>query len=327
MTLKCDFHIHTVFSDGNVWPTVRVDEAYREGLDAISITDHIDYRPHSKDIPGSRNRSYEIAQSTAMSRGVILIRGAEITRNMPPGHFNAIFLSDVDELDKPEYMDVFHAAMAQNAFIFWNHPHWARQQPDNTLWLPEHTQLLEQGIMQGIEVVNGSYSPEAHRWCLEKKLTMFGNSDVHAPMQVFAPGKHRTMTLVFARDKTPEAVYEALKEQRTAVYFNEYIIGAEIHLKELFENAVEINVTKTDNMASVTFKNKSDLEFHLRKTSHDERLTYFRNYNLYPYIIKPQSTQTITVRMNDGIESGDVNFIVENLLVEPETGMKYTVGI
>ena len=33
-TLKCDFHMHTVFSDGLVWPTVRVDEAYREGLDA-----------------------------------------------------------------------------------------------------------------------------------------------------------------------------------------------------------------------------------------------------------------------------------------------------
>ena len=41
ITLKCDFHIHTVFSDGLVWPTVRVDEAYREGLDAISLTEHI----------------------------------------------------------------------------------------------------------------------------------------------------------------------------------------------------------------------------------------------------------------------------------------------
>ena len=27
-TLKCDFHMHTVFSDGLVWPTVRVGEAY-----------------------------------------------------------------------------------------------------------------------------------------------------------------------------------------------------------------------------------------------------------------------------------------------------------
>ncbi len=36
-TLKCDLHTHTVFSDGLVWPTVRVDEAWREGLDAISM--------------------------------------------------------------------------------------------------------------------------------------------------------------------------------------------------------------------------------------------------------------------------------------------------
>ncbi|NSW95228.1 MAG: histidinol-phosphatase, partial [Bacteroidales bacterium] len=27
VTLKCDFHLHTVFSDGNVWPTIRVGEA------------------------------------------------------------------------------------------------------------------------------------------------------------------------------------------------------------------------------------------------------------------------------------------------------------
>ena len=30
-TLKCDFHTHTVFSDGVVWPTVRIDEAWQEG--------------------------------------------------------------------------------------------------------------------------------------------------------------------------------------------------------------------------------------------------------------------------------------------------------
>ena len=57
-TLKCDLHMHTVFSDGLVWPTARVDEAWREGLDAISITDHIEYQPHKKDIPTNHNRSY-----------------------------------------------------------------------------------------------------------------------------------------------------------------------------------------------------------------------------------------------------------------------------
>jgi len=40
LTLKTDLHQHTVFSDGNVWPTIRVQEALRENLDAISLTEH-----------------------------------------------------------------------------------------------------------------------------------------------------------------------------------------------------------------------------------------------------------------------------------------------
>lgn len=48
--LKCDFHMHTVFSDGSVWPTVRVGEAWQEGLDAMAITDHLEYLPHRSHI-------------------------------------------------------------------------------------------------------------------------------------------------------------------------------------------------------------------------------------------------------------------------------------
>lgn len=40
--LKCDFHIHTVFSDGIVWPSLRVNEAWEEGLDAIALSDHVE---------------------------------------------------------------------------------------------------------------------------------------------------------------------------------------------------------------------------------------------------------------------------------------------
>lgn len=90
-TLKCDFHMHTVFSDGLVWPTVRVDEAYREGLDAISLTEHIEYRPHKKDVVADHNRSFDLCQKQAEKLGILLIRGSEITRPMAPGHFNAIF--------------------------------------------------------------------------------------------------------------------------------------------------------------------------------------------------------------------------------------------
>lgn len=325
ITLKCDFHTHTVFSDGLVWPTVRIDEAYREGLDAIAITDHIEYRPH-KEIVASLNRSCEIAATKAKDKGIILIKGNEITRNMPPGHHNAIFLTDSEPLDTPEYIDAFRAAKAQGAFIFWNHPHWDRQQPDTTLWLKEHTQLFEQGLMHGIEVVNHFYCPEAHQWCLEKNLTMLGNSDMHQPIQAdvdFANGKHRTMTLVFAKNATAEAIHEALIERRTAVYHNEYIIGEEKYLKELFENAIEWKTEKTtDTTMRLTVKNKSDLTFYLKKTQHDARLVYFRETT-----IAPHGEYTFTIKLRGGIQGGNLNFIVENFFVKPNEGMKYLLKI
>ena len=340
ITLKCDFHIHTVFSDGAVWPTERIDEAYYEGIDAIAITDNIEtgnrYQLTNQLKVDSRNIAHDIAAAHAKNKGIILIRGGEITRDMPPGHSNAIFLSNVDELVKPDYMDAYRAAKSQNAFIIWNHPGWVCHQPDTTLWWPVHTQLLEQGMMHGIEVANGGtreYSPEAHRWCLEKKLTMIGSTDAHAPMQKqidFASMKHRTMTLVFVRDATPEDIYDALKERRTAIYHEKYVIGEEKYLKELFENALEWKVTKgatwCSNEILITFNNKSDLTFYLKPASHDPKIVYLRNM-VGLFTIEPKSEQTLKVYLLDDIKGGDVNLIVENFLVQPNTGMKYTVKI
>ena len=337
LTLKCNFHIHTIFSDGLVWPTVRIDEAYKEGLDAISITEHLESRRYIREIEKlsgvslkklSHNLSYEIAEPYAKEKNIILIRGSEITRAMPPGHHNAIFISNSDELVKPDYMDAFRAAKAQNAFIFWNHPGWERQQNEVTLWWVEHTALLEQGLMHGIEVANTHYFPEAHAWCLEKKLTMMGNTDIHLPLQAqYESGRPRIMTLVFARSRTPEAIREALNERRTAVFWNDCIIGEEKYLKELLEKSLEITMTQNDNIVSIAIKNKSGLTFRLKKADHDLRLVYFRNETVIPFTIKPDDTQVITVRLNDGVKGGDVNFCVENFLVRPSEGMIYTIKI
>jgi hypothetical protein len=74
-TLKCDFHIHTVFSNGLVWPTIRVQEAWMEGLDGIAITDHLEYHTFDKDVVYNDNRATEIAQPEADLYGIVLIRG------------------------------------------------------------------------------------------------------------------------------------------------------------------------------------------------------------------------------------------------------------
>lgn len=72
-TLKCDIHMHTVFSDGIVWPTFRVDEAWEEGLDAIAITGHIENQPSKKYITGDHNSSYEIALEEAKEKNILLL--------------------------------------------------------------------------------------------------------------------------------------------------------------------------------------------------------------------------------------------------------------
>lgn len=325
-TLKCDFHMHTVFSDGLVWPTVRIDEAYAEGLDAISITEHLEYRPHKEDIKASHNRSFDIAKTAAEKKGIILIKGSEITRSMAPGHNNAIFLQDCDKLDTPEYMDAFKAAKDQNAFIFWNHPGWDAQQPEETRWWDIHTQLYEGGFMQGIEVANGpEYYPEAHQWCLDKKLTMIGTSDIHQPIQTdinFAKGEHRTITLVFAKERSSESIREALLSHRTAVFYKDMLIGEEVYLKELFKNAVAIEkVDKTDKNVRITLKNNSGLTFRLKKGNHDPALTYFREYT-----IEPNSLHTLDIRLSESTQSGNVNFEITNLLVKPGKGLDYQIS-
>ena len=71
-TLICDLHTHTVFSDGSVWPTVRVNEAEREGLDVLVISDHIEYQPHKEDLPTNHNRPHAIAKHSAMEKNVLL---------------------------------------------------------------------------------------------------------------------------------------------------------------------------------------------------------------------------------------------------------------
>jgi hypothetical protein len=154
-TLQCDFHIHSIFSDGTVWPTVRVDEAVREGLDAISLTEHLSPSPHRDYLVPGHNHSYDIAAPYAADRNVTLIKGSEITFPMAPGHANALFLTDSDKVADGDWRKEYAEAKRQGAFIFWNHPSWERQQPHETRWWPEHTELFESGMLHGIEVVNG----------------------------------------------------------------------------------------------------------------------------------------------------------------------------
>ncbi|MGQ8337123.1 Sb-PDE family phosphodiesterase [Sunxiuqinia sp. A32] len=268
-TMKCDFHMHTVFSDGNVWPTFRVQEAWQHGLDAISITDHIEYLPHSQDIDADHNRSFEIAKPLADQLGIILIQGSEITRKMPPGHLNALFIKNANLLEREDWWEACLEAKEQGAFVFWNHPGWKAQQPDTTLWWKEHTRLLEAGIMNGIEVFNHhDFYPEALTWAKERNLTVMANSDVHGTIDMNFES-FRPVTLVFTNERSAKGIRQALEERRTVAYFDGQLAGDRKFLSPIFFNSIKIANKaiglKNHEVKRIWVHNNSDISYKLKQ--------------------------------------------------------------
>jgi len=219
LTISSDLHTHSVFSDGHVWPNIRVAEAEKDSIDVLAITEHLEYQPHTNFIPNEdRNIAYLEAKKASEGTDLIVIAGSEITREMPPGHMNAVFIRDANKLfnidlpknDKEKEIlnkkiremqwgtepaikehyilgnmwpaeKALEAANQQGAFLFWNHPDWYRQAPDGIARLqPMHRKMINKGYLHGIEVVNGStYSEEAFRIAIDNNLALIGTSDVH----------------------------------------------------------------------------------------------------------------------------------------------------
>jgi hypothetical protein len=315
VTLACDLHMHTVFSDGVVWPTVRVNEGWRQGLDLISLSDHIEHLPHKKDMKIKLNRSFELASASAADHGLLIARGAEITRDTPPGHFNAIFTSDNEKLNVPDFVEAVKQANEQGAFVFWNHQGWKGSEKGK--WLDVHTKIYENKWLHGMEVCNGdSYFPDAHRWCLEKNLTMLGNSDIHEPdlRQKSEPANHRTMTLVFSKERTLPAMKEALLQGRTAVWWKEQVIGKKEYLEPLFKESVHLlgEPVWREKAVWLQFENRSNVDLQLKKTAGDG-----------PAEIKLPaiSTSLVKIEATPEMKSLNLQYTVANFIIEPEKGL------
>ena len=350
-TLLTDFHQHTVFSDGLVWPTIRVEEAVKDGLDAISLTDHLEYQPFSKDIPNpDRNRVYKVAKdftdrvNKTADKKLIIINGQEITRSMPPGHLNAIFLDDANKLLHPDdSLKGIEEANKQNAFVFWNHPAWPAQRSDGIAKLDEfHRYLIDNNLLHGIEVVNELYySEEALDIALKHNLTIMGTSDIHGLIDWLfkvpddnesenknLPG-HRPITMVFAKSKDKKSIKEALFEGRTAVFYNEMLIGKEEYLKPLIEKCLVINNVNNLNLGysedgessikKIEIENISDAPFFLKNLSD---FTFETNSDIIT--IYPNTKQTIAVRTK-GNSLDELKFEVLNGIIAPKKYAKISL--
>jgi hypothetical protein len=254
-TLKGDFHLHSVFSDGAVWPTVHVLDAWRDGLDVISLTEHVEYRPHARDVKGPISRAYEITKPASPE-----------TPEGATAHFNALFVSDSDALDTPDLVEALRRARAQGAFIFWNHPGFRVPRAE---WFPPIAAAHAQHLFQGMELVNGpTFYPEAYPWIDEKRLTILANSDAHNPVPPRDRTGIRPITLIFAPTADAAGVREALFARRTAAWMGGELWGAEEHLRGLWTAAVTIETPRVRGARSafplVRIRNASAIPFRVR---------------------------------------------------------------
>lgn len=348
-TIVLDPHTHSTFSDGHVWPNTRIEEALRDGLDAIAITEHLEFQPHLADIPHiDRNRSYNLAVEANGENDLMVISGAEITRMAPAGHINALFLDDANKLvrnfQRPDTMntreyfaavnkwpvqEAVNAANEQDAFLFWNHAWWGRIFPNAIPVVPEfHKSNAKNKLIHGIEIANGrSYSEEAFQIALDLDLTLIGVSDIHGLIDWdFEPhnGGHRPVTLVLAEERTQESVREALFAGRTVVWFKNILIGHTKNMAQLLDASLNITSATYSGKSEVLvveIENQSDTDFQLRNTTD---FTFMTNTDIVE--VKQHETTTIGVKTGKRAKSIELKFEVLNALTKPKQHAQVTLS-
>lgn len=322
-TLVCDLHTHSVFSDGSVWPNIRVAEAQKDGLDAIAVTEHIEYQSHKEDIPHpDRNRSYELANKYAGKSDLMVINGTEITKDMPPGHSNAIFVKDVNKIMNDDYMEAYKAARKQGAFVFWNHPHWIGQSKDASVNIADEVkELINKRLLHGVEVTNErTYSDQAIQAALDHDLTMIGTSDVHDLVDWdynIPHGGHRPVTLVFSKKRDQKGLKRALFQGRTIVWYNNLMIGKNEWMAPLIDASLTLDSVgyyKNYELAIIKIRNHSDARFILKnKTEYD----FYQHSDLVE--IEPHTIKQLAIVSGKKLSSFDLEFEVLNAVIAPST--------
>lgn len=293
---KADFHIHTSYSDGRVTPAGRVVEAWIDGLDVIAITDHYEsrsgerkflkviapYNPDGKPTayqPASKAKSIKadfnaihqeaVAQVEKSGYPMLIIKGCEMARNeQTHGHFNALFLTDINGLYDEDMEVAFRKVKEQGGIVVHNHPAWRRNTSDKTEF---HERVYSEGLVDGVEVANGyTFYPHIVRRCIDEGLTMFGNTDEHTMTahRFSQAGVFRTMTIVLAKELSEKAIKDAVLKHRTIAYSGGCLIGEESWLVEFLNAAVDCRLTKVNeknNEHTYMLTNNSSITLRLRR--------------------------------------------------------------
>lgn len=192
----CDFHAHTLHSDGSLGIAELAARAVDAGLDVLAVTDHntVSHHPH---LPGIADRY-----------GVTLLPGQEVTTDR--GHANAFGPIGWVDFRRPaqEWVDQVDR---EGGILSINHPLGA-----DCAWLhplttrPRFAEIWHSGWFD-----RTWGAPIAWWSAWRADLVPLGGSDFHTPDQAREPGS--PVTWVAAPSPAVTDIMDALREGRTAV--------------------------------------------------------------------------------------------------------------
>lgn len=306
---KCDFHMHTVYADAMVSPKGRVYEAWYEGLDVISVSEHVGVHKTGIEYKDFNKVNRE-ATDAAKQFGMVVIPGVEITRAKPFGHMNALFVKDASVISEERYVanpdgtlkedelgrkvnnletlksDV-DAVVAQGAFIQWNHPGW----PDKkTEIFDVQKEMIAKGQIHAMEICNHSeWYPKVLDIFDEYHIPMTANTDQHGPAAYDFGRVIRPMSLVLAKEYTLESIREAMFAGRIVAFWDQTLAGDVKWVEAIAKSCLQIRVIDAKK-GRIVVKNVSDIQFETTWGSH-----------MNPVIFYPKSSRVITLKKGQKI--------------------------
>jgi hypothetical protein len=253
--LRCDFHVHTTYSDGHLTPTQVVDLYKSYGYDAIAITDH------------NWNRGWAEAEAEGLAQNLTVIRGEEMSYYWADGsykHIVGLFLSsnigynyrwNRNDVVQP----IFDAIHARGGIGIAAHPECNYPKLSHLDWwrLTNATYIdgWEYSTQQRVSTV-----PTYNEWLLGSGDLMLYDHDYHYNNSTLST----IYTLVLAHNNTAAGVREALESRRTLVYNGGAILGEQwvidAYNYSLNPNPPPYTVTITDGTQpfSITVANQTE---------------------------------------------------------------------
>jgi hypothetical protein len=234
LPLRCDFHIHTYYSDGHQSPVEMAVRGRELGLDALAITDHNRHLPSKEAVAGVEQ----------LGLNLICLPGEEVS--FPDWHMLAVstraavwerYNSDegtaeiaaleaaladkklAGGLTAAEYAPIRWAVESihrHGGRAFLAHPYWISERGRH-LDIRFYEQLVAEGVLDGVELIgdvdyeDNLLSVAHYQGLLEKgyRLPILGNSDTHDAAHTF--GGH--WSIAFVEEMSSAGLLQAIQKR------------------------------------------------------------------------------------------------------------------